>query len=135
VSQTRLVHHELCFGCGQTNLFGLLMDVRPVGERHVRARGFIKQDHQGADPGSCHEGIILAALTDAMALACGPGVRPARVELELHAHVPVGAFLDVEARGAPNADETLEASATAAVEDRPAATARALFRRHRPPNA
>lgn len=42
-----LVHHDLCFGCGQTNLFGLLLEVERVDERRVTGRCFIKQDHQG----------------------------------------------------------------------------------------
>ena len=25
-----LVHHDLCFGCGQTNLFGMLLEVERV---------------------------------------------------------------------------------------------------------
>jgi hypothetical protein len=35
-----LVHHDLCFGCGQTNLFGLLLEVEPVdqvGQEPARA--------------------------------------------------------------------------------------------------
>jgi len=100
-----------------------------VGEGQVRARGFIKQDHQGPDRGTCHEGIILAALTDAMALACGPDARLTQVELELHGRVPVGSFLDVEARSTRGLDDALEATAIATVDDRPAATARGVFRR------
>ena len=46
-----LVHHDLCFGCGQTNLFGLLLEVERVDERRVAGRCFIKQDHQGAIAG------------------------------------------------------------------------------------
>jgi acyl-coenzyme A thioesterase PaaI-like protein len=129
VSQERLVHHELCFGCGRINLFGLLMDARPAGEGRVLARGFVKQDHQGAERGACHEGVILAALSDAMALACGPDVRPARLELELQDRVPVGSFLDVEAQSTTGAGDALEATARATVDAREVAVARAVFRR------
>jgi acyl-coenzyme A thioesterase PaaI-like protein len=131
VSPERLVHHELCFGCGRTNLFGLLMEVEMVGERHVRGRAFVKQDHQGAARGSAHEGVITAALSDAMALACGPEMRPVRVELELEAAVPVGSFLEVEAR----ADDGGVASATAQAEDRVLARANGVYRRRLPASA
>jgi acyl-coenzyme A thioesterase PaaI-like protein len=125
VSAERLVHHELCFGCGRTNLFGLLMDVEAVGEGHVRGRAFVKQDHQGAERGAAHEGIIAAALSDAMALACGPEMRAVRVELELRGSVPVGSFLEVEAR----ASEGGEASATGKTEDGVLASANGVYRR------
>ena len=29
-----LVHHDLCFGCGQTNLFGLLLEVGVCDNLH-----------------------------------------------------------------------------------------------------
>ena len=45
-----LIHHELCFGCGRTNMFGLLVDVGPDGAGAVAGRAFVKQDHQGATP-------------------------------------------------------------------------------------
>ena len=70
-----LAHHDLCFGCGQTNLFGLLLEVERVDERRVAGRCFIKQDHQGPDRRFAHQGVIAAALCEAMALACGPRAR------------------------------------------------------------
>jgi hypothetical protein len=127
VSPERLVHHELCFGCGRTNLFGLLMEVERLSERHVRGRGFIKQDHQGPERGAAHEGIVLAALSDAMALACGPQMRVNRVELDLRAPVPVGSFLEVEAQAAEVGLERMEATGTARVEAREVATAHGLY--------
>jgi acyl-coenzyme A thioesterase PaaI-like protein len=129
VSPERLVHHELCFGCGRTNLFGLLMDLERVGEGHVRGRGFVKQDHQGPDRGLAHEGVVLAALSDTMALACGPEMRATRVELELHEPVPVGAFLDVEARAGEPARDGVKVTAVAHVEARAVAVARGLYTR------
>ena len=78
-----LAHHELCFGCGRTNLFGLLLEVEPASEGQVAGRCFIKQDHQGPQRGAAHEGVIAAALSDAMALACGPSARAVAVELQL----------------------------------------------------
>lgn len=126
MSAERLVHHELCFGCGRTNLFGLLMDVEPVAEGHVRGRGFIKQDHQGPDRGTAHEGVIAAALSDAMALACGRQARPIRIELELLAPVPVGSFLDVEA-WAEGAEQEVRVRALARVEAREMARAGGVY--------
>lgn len=128
MSAERLVHHELCFGCGRTNLFGLLMDIERIGEARVRGRGFVKQDHQGADPGTAHEGVILAGLSEAMAFACGVGMHAVRVELELIARVQVGSFLDVEARAEGDGENQLEASATASVDDRRVATASGVYR-------
>jgi acyl-coenzyme A thioesterase PaaI-like protein len=128
VSPERLVHHELCFGCGRTNLFGLLMEIEPLGPGRVRGRGFIKQDHQGADRGSAHEGVIVAALSEVMAMAAGLDARAARVELELIASAPVGSFLDVEAQMGSQSAGAIEASATAHVDARPVATARGVYR-------
>ena len=126
MSPPRLVHHELCFGCGRTNLFGLLMELEPMSPGRVRGRGFVKQDHQGADPGAAHEGILLTALSEAMGFACGPEMRVVRVELELQAPVPVGAFVDVEAQAGIDG---LTATSTAWVEDRTVATGRGVYSR------
>ena len=93
----RLVHHELCFGCGRANLFGLLMELERMEEGRVRGRGFIKQDHQGPVRGSAHPGLIAAALIEAMAFAAGSEVESSRFELRLKAAATVGAFLEVEA--------------------------------------
>jgi acyl-coenzyme A thioesterase PaaI-like protein len=78
-----LVHHELCFGCGRVNLFGLLLEVEPTGPEAVAGRCFFKQDHQGADRGSAHDGVVAAALGEAMALACGLGARALSLEVSL----------------------------------------------------
>jgi acyl-coenzyme A thioesterase PaaI-like protein len=93
-----LIHHELCFGCGRVNLFGLLLEVTETAPGSVAGRCFIKQDHQGADPGSAHDGVVAAALSEAMALACGKDARAISVEVNFESQAPVGAFLDVEAR-------------------------------------
>jgi acyl-coenzyme A thioesterase PaaI-like protein len=127
VSPERLVHHELCFGCGRTNLFGLQMEVEAVAEGHVRGRAFVKQDHQGPNRGSAHEAILLTALSEAMGFACGPDMRALRLELRLEAQVPVGAFMDVEARADGHTDDGLTATATARVEDRTVASASGVY--------
>ena len=57
-----LVHHELCFGCGRTNLFGLLLELERSERDAVTGRCFIKQDHQGPVPGRAHPGIVGCAL-------------------------------------------------------------------------
>jgi hypothetical protein len=75
-------HHELCFGCGTANLFGL----------HIEdGRFFVKQDHQGPD-GALHPGILAAGLLEVL----GP---VARVELELRGAAPVGTFVSLEVEG------------------------------------
>ena len=93
-----LVHHELCFGCGRTNLFGLLLEAERTGAGAVAGRCFIKQDHQGSQPGLSHEGILATAMIEAMAFACGEPVRLERLELEIAVMVPVGGFVAVEAQ-------------------------------------
>jgi acyl-coenzyme A thioesterase PaaI-like protein len=90
-------HHDLCFGCGRTNLFGLMLELEATGPGTVAGRCFVKQDHQGADPGATHEGVITAALSDAMALACGPQARASHIQVEFLAAAPVGGFVEVEA--------------------------------------
>jgi acyl-coenzyme A thioesterase PaaI-like protein len=127
VNRARLVHHELCFGCGRTNLFGLLMDAEATERGVVRGRGFIKQDHQGAVRGVAHEGIVMAALSEAMSLACGPDMRASQIEARIEAPVPVGAFLEVEAEVGEATTGGREARATATVDGQPVATARGLY--------
>jgi uncharacterized protein (TIGR00369 family) len=95
----RLFHHELCFGCGQANLFGLQLELsrRPAGG--VAGRFFVKQDHQGP-PGYAHGGIIATALDEAMSLLVhqrGALALTGRLELDLLAPVPVGMFVEVSA--------------------------------------
>ena len=128
MTPARLVHHELCFGCGRTNLFGLLMDLERTGEGAVRGRGFVKQDHQGAVPGAAHEGIVAAALSEAMAFAVRGAMRPTAIYVELEAPVPVGAFLEVVAEAVGTEGGDREATATARVGDQRVAAARGTYR-------
>ena len=95
----RLGHHDLCFGCGQANLFGLQLELEQAGDDRVAGRFFVKQDHQGP-PGYAHGGVLAAALDEAMALLLHErGIRALTVglELELRAPAPVGSFVEVEA--------------------------------------
>jgi acyl-coenzyme A thioesterase PaaI-like protein len=125
-----IVHHDLCFGCGRTNLFGLQIELDP-GETGVSGRFFVKQDHQGP-PGHAHGGILAAALDEAMALAvCAEGerARTARLELDLRAPAPIGSFVRLEGRVERRKGDTMEASARAlgADDDALLAQARATF--------
>ncbi len=88
-----LRHHDLCFGCGQANLFGLQLELQRAGEA-VEGRFFVKQDHQGPS-GHSHAGVLAAALEEALAHAAGS--RPARLEIELIRPAPVGTFVLVSA--------------------------------------
>ena len=119
-----LVHHELCFGCGRTNLFGLLAELEQTAPGVVSGRCFIKQDHQGAEPGAAHHGIVATALEEAMAFACGPQARVRQLRIEISDRVPVGTFLELQAdaRG-------LLASATASVEGAVIANASGTYAR------
>ena len=87
-----LRHHELCFGCGQANLFGLQLEAEHDGDRVV-GRFFAKQDHQGAD-GHVHKGILVAALEEAISLAGGDA---RALHVEFLAPAPIGTFVNVEA--------------------------------------
>jgi acyl-coenzyme A thioesterase PaaI-like protein len=123
-----LVHHEQCFGCGRTNLFGLLLEVEEVAPGAVAGRCFIKQDHQGADRGRAHAGIVATALAEAMALACGLPFSTIGFEVALEAPAPVGAFLEVSARVEGRDGPIANASATATADGRIVAEARGRFR-------
>jgi acyl-coenzyme A thioesterase PaaI-like protein len=91
-----LRHHDLCFGCGPANLFGLQLELQRRAGGRVEGRFFVKQDHQGEE-GYAHAGVVTAALEEALALAAGR--RPQRLEVELLAPAPVGAFVHVSASG------------------------------------
>jgi acyl-coenzyme A thioesterase PaaI-like protein len=113
-----LRHHDLCFGCGQANLFGLQLELERSGDG-VEGRFFVKQDHQGP-PGYAHGGVIAAALDEAMALLVferGTFAMTGRLEIDLLAPAPVGAFVQVSARLSAEGERTLELSADAAGED------------------
>jgi acyl-coenzyme A thioesterase PaaI-like protein len=123
-----LVHHELCFGCGRTNLFGILLEAEQSGPDAIAGRCFIKQDHQGADRGNAHEGVLSAALSEAMGLACGVDARLVSLELWLSAPAPVGAFLEIEAYVERRDAQMAYAAASATADQRMVAQARGSFR-------
>jgi acyl-coenzyme A thioesterase PaaI-like protein len=129
VSPERLVHHELCFGCGRTNLFGLLMELEQAARGQVRGRGFVKQDHQGPVRGVAHPGIVAAALSEAMAFATGSESEAEAIQFQLQSAVPVGTFLEVEAQALRGASGVLEAIATARVDGEQVASANGTYRR------
>jgi acyl-coenzyme A thioesterase PaaI-like protein len=128
-ADARIVHHDLCFGCGQANLFGLQLELERSGDG-VEGRFFVKQDHQGP-PGYAHGGVIAAALDEAMALLVferGTFAVTGRLEIDLVAPAPVGAFVEVSARLESERERALELSAEAAGEDgRRLAAARGTF--------
>jgi acyl-coenzyme A thioesterase PaaI-like protein len=123
----RLSHHDLCFGCGQTNLFGLMLETQRLDDGSVAGRFFVKQDHQGPDRATAHEGVVSAALCEVMALACGSHARAIAVTVELAGSVPVGTFLDVQAIVQGHRDGIAGASATASCEGRPVAGAHGRY--------
>jgi acyl-coenzyme A thioesterase PaaI-like protein len=123
----RLTHHDLCFGCGQANLFGLQVELERRQDGSVAGRFFVKQDHQGP-PGQAHGGILGAALDEAMALAAGEPDAPAitaRFEVELRAPAPVGAFVELEARAETDPGRRVQGRAWARVDGEVVAEARA----------
>ncbi len=108
-------HHDLCFGCGQANLFGIQLELEPADGGGVAGRFFLKQDHQGP-PGVGHGGIVATALDEAMALAVhAEGVRALtrRLEVELLAPARVGSFIRLTAEIAERSSDRLVARAVA----------------------
>jgi hypothetical protein len=122
-----LVHHELCFGCGATNLFGLLLEAERQPDGSVVGRCFIKQDHQGALRGFAHDGIVAAALHEVMALTCGPGARAHAVTVGFVGAAPVGEFLHVQGAIEERADDELTLTASARAEGQVVAKARGTY--------
>jgi len=115
----RIAHHDLCFGCGQANLFGLQVELEPAADGGVTGRFFVKQDHQGP-PGYAHGGVIAAALDEAMALLLfgeGTFAVTGRLEIDLLAPAPVGTFVQVSARHEGSGERTLTLTADAAGQD------------------
>jgi acyl-coenzyme A thioesterase PaaI-like protein len=125
----RLSHHDLCFGCGQANLFGLQLELERREDGGVAGRFFVKQDHQGP-PGFAHGGVIATALDEAMSLllhGTGTFALTGRLEIELRAPAAVGTFVEVEADVAETDGRRIVLTASAAGEDGPVATARGTF--------
>jgi acyl-coenzyme A thioesterase PaaI-like protein len=124
----RLSHHDLCFGCGQANLFGLQLELERT-EEGVAGRFFVKQDHQGP-PGYAHGGVIATSLDEAMALLLhdeGTHALTGRLEVDLLSPAPVGTYVEVTARVEERSGRRLVLLATAGNEDGPVASARGTF--------
>lgn len=139
LADSRLAHHDLCFGCGQANLFGLQLELERSPGGGVEGRFFVKQDHQGV-PGQAHGGVLAAALDEAMALALWSEEEFAlttRLEIDLLAPAPVGTFVRVSAQLEESEGRTLRLRASASSEDgRELAVARGVFvRADRPDSA
>jgi acyl-coenzyme A thioesterase PaaI-like protein len=125
----RIFHHDLCFGCGQANLFGLQLELEPHPGGGVEGRFFVKQDHQGP-PGFAHGGVLAAALDEAMALLLHAErvfAVTAGFEVDFLAPAPVGTFVTVRARVVQTAGRRVTLEADAAREEDPVARARATF--------
>ena len=125
----RLTHHDLCFGCGQANLFGLQLELERREGGGVAGRFFVKQDHQGP-PGFAHGGVIATALDEAMSLllhGAGTFALTGGLEVELRAPAAVGTFVEVEADVTETEGSRIVLSASARGEDGPIATARGTF--------
>ncbi len=92
-----LIHHELCFGCGRQNLFGLLIDAERSDEGSIAGRWFVKQDHQGPEPGGVHPGLLACALIEIATLAAGQGAILTGVEMTFERDRPsaVGSFCEL----------------------------------------
>jgi acyl-coenzyme A thioesterase PaaI-like protein len=126
---SRIFHHDLCFGCGQANLFGLQLELEPRPGGGVEGRFFVKQDHQGP-PGFAHGGVLAAALDEAMALLLRAErifAVTGRIEVDFLAPAPVGTFVTVRARLLETAARKVTLEADAGLGEEPVARARATF--------
>jgi acyl-coenzyme A thioesterase PaaI-like protein len=131
VADLPIRHHDLCFGCGQANLFGLQLEMEPRGDAAVEGRFFVKQDHQGP-PGYAHGGVLAAALDEAMALLLfdtGTVAMTGRLEVDLRAPAPVGTFVALTAQVLRDEGRRIELTARASGEGSPTllAEARGVF--------
>jgi acyl-coenzyme A thioesterase PaaI-like protein len=125
----RIRHHDLCFGCGQANLFGLQLEVERRPEGGVVGRFFVKQDHQGP-PGYAHGGVLATALDEAMSLLLhgqGTFALTGQLEVKLEAPAPVGTFVEVEADVERAEGRRLFLAASASTDGRTLATATGTF--------
>ena len=126
---SRIFHHDLCFGCGQANLFGLQLELHSDPRGGVEGRFFVKQDHQGP-PGFAHGGVLAAALDEAMALLLQAErifAVTGRIEVDFLAPAPVGTFVSVRARVLETAARKVTLEADAERGEEPVARARATF--------
>jgi acyl-coenzyme A thioesterase PaaI-like protein len=122
-------HHDLCFGCGQSNLFGLQLELERRPEGGVQGRFFVKQDHQGP-PGYAHGGVLATALDEAMSLLLhdqGTFALTGRLEIELTAPAPVGSFVELRAGVESEDERKLLLTAEAESEGERLAEARGVF--------
>jgi acyl-coenzyme A thioesterase PaaI-like protein len=125
----RLQHHDLCFGCGQANVFGLQLELERAPDGGLAGRFFVKQDHQGP-PGYAHGGVLATALDEAMALLLhDEAIRALTVGLsvDLKAPVPVGTYVEVTASVVERSGRRLVLEATAGSEGGVVASARGTF--------
>jgi hypothetical protein len=97
-------HHERCFGCGQANLFGLLLETDRADDGGLTGRWFVKQDHQGPATGTVHPGLLACALIEAALLAAGPGRALGAIECQVPASAAraVGTFCEISAALGPS---------------------------------
>ncbi len=112
-----VIHHELCFGCGRTNLFGLLIECERTVQGTVEGRWFIKQDHQGPEPGTIHPGLLACALVEMAMLAAGEDAVLTGVAMTFARDRPsaVGSFCDLLASAVTQGTERTGVSATASL--------------------
>jgi acyl-coenzyme A thioesterase PaaI-like protein len=129
VADQRLSHHELCFGCGQANLFGLQLELERRPDGGVGGRFFVKQDHQGP-PGYAHGGVLATALDEAMSLLVwdeSARLLTARLEVDLESPAPVGSFVEVTARVDAREERKVTLLAEAECDGARVAAARGIF--------
>ena len=125
----RIRHHDLCFGCGQANLFGLQIELERSEGGGVEVRFFVKQDHQGP-PGYAHGGVISAALDEAMSLLLhgqGTFALTGELQVELKAPAPVGSFVALRADVEEVSGRSIRVAAEASGDDGLVAVAQGTF--------
>ena len=114
-----ITHHDHCFGCGPSNAAGIRVQLERDSDGAVSGRFLVEPHHQGP-PGYAHGGIVAAALDEAMSLAVhaeGVLALTARLEIDLRAPAPVGAFVVLSARVAERGDGKLRVTSRAHTDD------------------
>ncbi|WP_430393189.1 PaaI family thioesterase [Actinacidiphila reveromycinica] len=93
-------HYDQCFGCGESQPYGLHLAARAGEDVSVTAEFTVQPAHQGA-PGLAHGGVLVAALDEtlgSLSWILRVIAVTGRLESDFVRPVPVGATLHLSAR-------------------------------------
>jgi acyl-coenzyme A thioesterase PaaI-like protein len=122
-------HHDLCFGCGDANLFGLHLEAESSEGDGLAGRFHLRDEHVGRS-GFAHSGVISAVLFEAMALALhaeGTHAAAEHLEVDIESPVPVDSTVELRARVERRETDRLWLRATAVGPQGPCGEAQGKF--------